>query len=91
MRIKKISVYRKILPYVGGSYAWGPGRTLTNADTTIVVIDTDAGISGCGECCPIDGNYLAAYPEGCRAAMPRLSRALVGEDPRQIGRIEATR
>ncbi len=88
MKITRISVYRKDLPYVGGQYVWGPGRVIETADSTVMVIETDAGISGCGECCPIDGNYLAAYAEGVRAAAPRLARALIGEDPRQVGRIE---
>jgi len=88
MKITALNVYQKTLPYVGGTYVWGPGRIIAEADTTVVVIETDAGISGCGECCPIDGNYLAAYPEGVRAAMPRLSKVLLGQDPRQIGKIE---
>lgn len=89
MKITAINVYQKTLPYVGGTYVWGPGRVIADADTTVVVIETDAGLSGCGECCPIDGNYLAAYAEGVRAAMPRLSQAILGQDPRQVGRIES--
>jgi len=88
MKITKVSVYQKTLPYVGGTYVWGPGRVISNADTTVVVLDTDAGLSGCGECCPIGGNYLRAYAEGVRAAMPRLANVILGEDPRQVGKIE---
>ncbi|MEO1192229.1 MAG: mandelate racemase/muconate lactonizing enzyme family protein [Pseudomonadota bacterium] len=88
MKITKVSVYQKDLPYVGGTYVWGPGRVLSLADSTVVVLETDAGLTGCGECCPIDGNYLPAYPEGVRAAAGRLAKAVLGEDPRQIGRIE---
>ncbi|GAB5467108.1 MAG: mandelate racemase/muconate lactonizing enzyme family protein [Rhodospirillales bacterium] len=89
MKITSVSVYKKDLPYVGGRYLWGAGEVIAVADTTVVVIGTDAGLEGCGECCPIGGNYLAAYAEGVRAAAPRLAKALLGEDPRQIGRIEA--
>ncbi|MGI9319581.1 MAG: mandelate racemase/muconate lactonizing enzyme family protein, partial [bacterium] len=89
MKITSVKIYQKILPYVGGTYVWGPGRVISSADTTVVVVETNAGISGCGECCPIDGNYLAAYPEGVRAAMPRLSKAVIGQDPRQTGKIES--
>ena len=71
MRITRISVYRKTMPYVGGTYGWGPGRIFTAADSTVVAVETDAGITGCGECSPMEGNYLAAYPEGVRAAMPQ--------------------
>ena len=88
MKITRVSVYQADLPYVGGQYLWGPGRVIETADSTVVVVDTDAGISGCGECCPIGGNYLAAYPEGVRAAAPRLAQALIGTDPRELGAVE---
>ena len=54
----------------------------------MVAIETDAGVSGCGESCPIGGNYLAAHAEGIRAAASVLAPALLGQDPRQLGRIE---
>ncbi len=88
MKITRVSVYQADLPYVGGQYIRGPGRVIETADTTVVVIETDAGITGCGECCPIGGNYLAAYPEGVRAAAPRLAKALIGADPRELGVVE---
>lgn len=88
MKITKVSVYRRDLPYVGGTYVWGRGEVIATADTTVIVIETDAGISGCGESCPIGGNYLAAYPEGVRGAAPRLARAILGMDPRENGAIE---
>lgn len=88
MRISRIAVYRTDLPYVGGTYTWGPGRVFEVGDTTVVTIETDTGVYGCGECCPMEGNYAEAYPEGVRSAAARLARALLGQDPRQIGRVE---
>jgi L-alanine-DL-glutamate epimerase-like enolase superfamily enzyme len=88
MKIRKVSVYRALLPYVGGTYVWGRGHVIDTALTTVVVIETDAGITGCGESCPIGGNYLAAYPEGIAAAAPRLARAIIGMDPRELGAVE---
>lgn len=88
MKITRISVYKKELPYVNGTYAWGRGNAITIATTTVVVIDTDAGISGCGEFCPCGENYMEAHSEGVQAAAVILSRHLLGQDPRQISRIE---
>ncbi len=88
MKITKISVYRKNLPYVGGEYRWGAGNVISIAQTTVVTIDTDAGISGCGEFCPCGENYMIAHSEGVEAAARLLAPALLGEDPRQLSRIE---
>ncbi len=88
MRISKISVFKKDLPYVNGTYAWGRGHAISIASTSVVVIDTVAGISGCGEFCPCGDNYMAAHSEGVQAAAIILCKFLLGEDPRQTARIE---
>ena len=43
MKITKISVYKVDLPMVEGSYSWA-GHTFSAFDSTVVQIDTDAGI-----------------------------------------------
>ena len=88
MKINRVRVYRKRLHYEGGSYAWGRGNVIECGDSTVVVIDTDAGISGCGEFCPCGDNYMIAHREGTEAAMRILGPALLGQDPRQVARIE---
>jgi len=88
MKITKISIYKKALPYVGGTYVWGAGNTIDIAQSSIVVIDTDAGISGCGEFCPCGENYMDAHSEGVEAAAKLLAPVLMGEDPRQVAHIE---
>ena len=88
MKISRISAHHVRLPYVGGTYVWGRGHEISVGLSTVIIIDTDAGISGCGESCPIDGNYLAAYPEGIVPALERLAPALFGKDPRQVHVIE---
>ncbi|MEM1298157.1 MAG: mandelate racemase/muconate lactonizing enzyme family protein [Pseudomonadota bacterium] len=88
MKITRISVYKKALPYVGGTYAWGRGNAITVAQSSVVVIETDAGLTGCGEFCPCGENYMVAHSEGVEAAARLLAPALIGEDPRQLGRIE---
>ena len=88
MKITRIAAYQAGLPYVGGAYRWGRGEVIETALTTVVTVETDAGLTGCGECCPIGANYLAAYPEGVTAALVRLAPALLGRDPRALHAIE---
>lgn len=88
MKITRISIYRKALTYVGGTYVWGSGNVLDIAMSSIVVIDTDAGISGCGEFCPCGENYMNAHSQGVEAAAKLIGPVLLGEDPRQVAKIE---
>jgi L-alanine-DL-glutamate epimerase-like enolase superfamily enzyme len=88
MKISAISVYKTDLPYVGGSYGWGRGNAITVARASVVVIETDAGLTGCGEFTPCGENYMVAHSEGVLAAARLLAPALLGEDPRQVARIE---
>lgn len=88
MKITRIRVFRANLTYGKGAYAWGRGNVIEVGATTVIAIDTDAGLSGCGEFCPCGENYMVAHSEGTEAAARLLAPALLGEDPRQIGRIE---
>ena len=88
MKISKISIYRKDLTYVGGSYAWGRGNVIEVGKSTIVTIETDNGICGVGEFCPCGDNYMDAHSEGTEAAAKLLAPKLLGQDPRQLHYIE---
>ncbi|MEL7344498.1 MAG: enolase C-terminal domain-like protein [Pseudomonadota bacterium] len=88
MKITRLRVFKTDLPYVGGSYGWGAGNAITVAKASVVVIDTDAGLSGCGEFTPCGENYMVAHSEGVQAAVRLLAPVLLGEDPRQVARIE---
>ena len=88
MKITRISVYKKPLSYVGGTYVWGAGNVIDRAMSSVVVIDTDAGISGAGEFCPCGENYMDAHSEGVEAAARLIAPKLLGENPRDIGHIE---
>ena len=88
MKITRIRVYKTHLPYVGGTYAWGAGNAISTAISSVVVVDTDAGVSGCGEFTPCGENYMVAHSEGVEAAARLLAPHLLGEDPRQLGRME---
>ncbi len=86
MQIRRISLYQSDLPYVGGSYNWAKGKSVSIADSTVVRIDTDSDIYGVGEVCPLPA-YLPAYPSGVRAGLAELGPQLIGLDPAEVGHI----
>ncbi len=88
MKINRIRVFQTGLPYVGGTYVWGAGNAIETAIASVVVIDTDAGLQGCGEFTPCGENYMVAHSEGVPALARLVAPKLLGEDPRQVGRIE---
>ncbi len=88
MKIVRIRVFKTDLPYVDGAYRWGAGNAIEVARASVVVIDTDAGLQGCGEFTPCGENYMVAHSEGVEALAKLVAPALLGEDPRQVGHIE---
>ena len=84
MKIKKISFYKVDLPLHEGSYKWSGGKSVSVFDSTIVRIETDEGITGHGEVCPLGPFYLPAYASGARAGIAELAPHLIGEDPTQL-------
>ncbi|WP_299349777.1 mandelate racemase/muconate lactonizing enzyme family protein [uncultured Shimia sp.] len=88
MKITRIRIYKTPLPYLGGTYGWGAGNAIDTAMASVVVIDTDAGVQGCGEFTPCGENYMVAHSEGVEAFARLAAPKLLGEDPRQLGRME---
>ena len=88
MKITRIRVFKTHLPYVGGTYVWGAGNAISTAMASVVVADTDAGIQGCGEFTPCGENYMVAHSEGVEAFARLAAPHLLGEDPRQVARME---
>ncbi|HEY7574151.1 MAG TPA: mandelate racemase/muconate lactonizing enzyme family protein, partial [Thermoanaerobaculia bacterium] len=87
MRIRRIAAYRVELPIHEGSYNWSGGRSVSVFDSTIVRVETDTGLAGHGEVCPLGPAYLPAYAEGVRAGLAVLAPQLLGEDPRELERL----
>jgi L-alanine-DL-glutamate epimerase-like enolase superfamily enzyme len=84
MKITRIAAYQVDLPLEEGRYSWSGGKYVEVFDSTIVRIETDAGIAGHGEVCPLGPVYLPAYAGGVRAGLAELAPALIGEDPMQL-------
>ena len=89
MRITSISAYRVDLPLREGRYSWSNDNAVEVFDSTVVAVETDAGITGYGECCPLGPAYLPAYAAGVRAGLEQLAPALIGLDPRQVAAVDA--
>jgi len=85
MRIIRISAYRVELPLHEGSYRWAGGKSVAVFDSTVPRVDTDAGITGWGETCPLGAAYLPAFAGGARAGIAELAPKLLGEDPTRVG------
>ncbi len=84
MKISRIEVYQVDLPLHEGSYNWSEGKSVEVFDSTVVRVETDEGIAGHGEVCPLGPVYLPAYAGGVRAGLRQLAPSLLGEDPTQL-------
>jgi L-alanine-DL-glutamate epimerase-like enolase superfamily enzyme len=81
MKITGIAVYQVDLPLHEGSYNWSGGKSVQVFDSTLIRVDTDQGISGWGEVCPLGPFYLPAYAAGVRAGVAELAPQILGTDP----------
>jgi L-alanine-DL-glutamate epimerase-like enolase superfamily enzyme len=87
MKIQRVAVYQVDLPLHEGSYKWSGGKSVEVFDSTIVRIETDEGVVGHGEICPLGPFYLASFARGARAGIAELAPNLIGEDPSQLARL----
>jgi L-alanine-DL-glutamate epimerase-like enolase superfamily enzyme len=90
MRITRIAVFRVDLPLHEGTYNWSGGKSVAVFDSTVVRVDTDAGITGYGEVCPLGPFYLPAFAAGVRTGLAEIGPHLIGEDPRQLHKLNRT-
>src|SRR3954470_19920723 len=87
MQITRIFAHRVELPLRDGPYNWSGGKSVSVFDSTIVGVESDAGITGWGEVCPLGPFYLPAYAEGVRAGLRELAPHLIGHDPRELTKL----
>ena len=87
MRITRIAAYQIDLPLHEGSYKWSGGKSVTVFDSTVVRVETDEGLIGYGEVCPLGPFYLPAYAEGVRAGLRELAPHLIGSSPLELDRL----
>jgi L-alanine-DL-glutamate epimerase-like enolase superfamily enzyme len=87
MKISKITVWQVNLPLHEGDYKWSGGKSVKTFDSTIVGVETDEGVSGCGEVCPLGPVYLASYAKGVRVGIEELGPSLLGENPLHLEKL----
>ena len=84
MKITRIFAHQVDLPLHETTYKWSGGKSVTVFDSTIVGVETSTGLIGYGEVCPLGPFYLPAYANGVRAGLRELAPHLIGEDPREL-------
>jgi L-alanine-DL-glutamate epimerase-like enolase superfamily enzyme len=87
MRITRVSAYRVGLPLHEGTYKWSGGNAVTVFDSTVVKVETDAGLVGWGESCPLGPAYLPAYAAGVRSGLAELAPHLLGQNPLELNKL----
>ncbi|MDX1565999.1 MAG: enolase C-terminal domain-like protein, partial [Phycisphaeraceae bacterium] len=90
MKITRIAAYQVDLPLHEGSYQWSGGKSVQVFDSTVVAVETDEGLVGYGEVCPLGPVYLPSYAAGVRCGLEELAPQLIGLDPTAIGPMNQT-
>jgi L-alanine-DL-glutamate epimerase-like enolase superfamily enzyme len=62
------------------AYYMSDGKTCDTVESVVIGVDTDTGLTGWGEVCPIP-HYLPAYARGVAPALAELAPVLIGADP----------
>ena len=88
MKITAITVWQHDLPLAEPYYLSGGRLRFEKLDATFLRIDTDSGVSGWAEGTPWGETYLPAHGPGIRAGIQTMAPAILGMDPRQMGRID---
>src|SRR5437868_8590588 len=87
MKIRRIFAHRVELPLHEGTYKWSGGKSVDVFDSTVVGVETDAGLVGHGEVCPLGPFYLPAYADGVRAGLRELGPHLIGASPCELEKL----
>ncbi|MEM7044863.1 MAG: mandelate racemase/muconate lactonizing enzyme family protein, partial [Pseudomonadota bacterium] len=62
------------------AYHMGGGKSCETVETVVLRLDTDHGLAGWGEACPIP-HYLPAYARGIAPAIEEMAPLILGADP----------
>ncbi|WP_375229793.1 mandelate racemase/muconate lactonizing enzyme family protein [Roseobacter sp. S98] len=80
MKIRRLTLWT--VPLISHeTYYMASGKTCDTVDSVVLAVDTDSGLRGWGEVCPIP-HYLPAYAGGVGPALRELAPVLIGADPR---------
>ena len=62
------------------AYYMAEGKACDTVETVVIAVETDTGVTGWGEVCPIP-HYLPAYARGVAPALQELAPAILGQNP----------
>ena len=79
MKITKLSLYQVELTS-HETYYMAEGKTCDTVTSSVLQIETDEGLTGWGEVCPIP-HYLPAFAGGVEPALREVAPVLLGADP----------
>ena len=79
MKLSRLSLWHMPLT-AHETYYMADGKTCDTTTTVVLRLDTDTGLSGWGEVCPIP-HYLPAYAGGVAPALTEMAPLLLGADP----------
>ncbi|MEO0820112.1 MAG: enolase C-terminal domain-like protein [Pseudomonadota bacterium] len=88
MRITALTLWRVDLPLRKPYWLSGGRLRFDRLDSTVLRVETDAGLTGWGEGCPWGHTYLPAHGPGIRAGIETMAPAILGLDPRRPGVVE---
>lgn len=87
MKITRLSLWH--VPLTSHTaYYMADGKTCDTVETAVIAVETDDGLTGWGEVCPIP-HYLPAYARGVGPALQELAPVLIGGDPVGVGALMA--
>ena len=79
MKIDRLSLWH--VPLTSHeAYYMADGKTCDTVETVVIALDTDSGLTGWGEVCPIP-HYLPAYARGVAPALTEMASVFLGADP----------
>ena len=79
MKIARIALY--VVPLTShAAYYMSDGKACETVESVVLRLDSDDGLTGWGEVCPIP-RYLPAYARGVAPAIEELAPLLLGADP----------
>lgn len=79
MKITRLSLWH--LPLTSHTaYYMADGKTCDTVESVVIALETDTGLTGWGEVCPIP-HYLPAYARGVVPALTELAPVILGGDP----------
>jgi L-alanine-DL-glutamate epimerase-like enolase superfamily enzyme len=87
MRITALKAWQIDLPLREGRYSWSNGNFVDVFDSTVVAVETDDGVTGFAECCPLGSAYLPAYAKGVRSGLLEIGPKLIGLDPTNLAAV----